>query len=302
MIDTITELFCAVDDFCIEIQKKVFSTLMPEKTSQRRRTPGLCESEIMAIIIGFQRSGYRTFKHYYLVIQYSWKSLFPGLPSYNRFVELMPRAIFHLLFFLYSHKGKMTGISFIDSTPIRVCNIKRANRNKVFENVATYGKSTIGWFYGFKLHIIINEVGELLAFRVTTANTDDRVPVDDLTKDIFGKCMADKGYISKDLFEKLFQRGLQLVTSIRSNMKNKMMPIIDKILLRKRSLIETVNDQLKNVCHVEHSRHRSVSNFMVNIVSALVSYARQDKKPKMNFDFSEIFNIKNDDNDLSVVV
>lgn len=293
MIDAVIDLFCAVDDFCIELQEKVFSTLLPDAAaSQRRHSPRLCESEIMAIVIAFQRSGYRTFKQYYLAIQVAWKALFPGIPSYNRFIELMPRTLLHLVFFLYSHKGKMTGISFLDSTPIRVCNIKRAKRNKVFKNVAAFGKSTIGWFYGFKLHIIINEVGELLAFRVTTANTDDRVPVADLTKDILGKCMADKGYISQALFEKLFQRGLQLVTSIKSNMKNKMMPMIDKILLRKRSLIETVNDQLKNVCHAEHSRHRSVLNFMVNIVAALISYARQEKKPKMNFDISEIFGMK----------
>ncbi len=301
MVNAVIDLFCAVDDFCIEFKNKVLAKLLPEDSaSQRRHRPHLCESEIAAIVIAFQRSGYRTFKQYYLAIQVNWKSLFPGLPSYNRFVELMPRVLLHLVFFLYSHKGKMTGISFLDSTPIRVCNIKRAKRNKVFENVATFGKSTIGWFYGFKLHIIINEVGELLAFRVTTANTDDRKPVDDLTKDILGKCMADKGYISQALFEKLLQRGLQLVTSVKKNMKNKMMPMIDKILLRKRSLIETVNDQLKNVCHAEHSRHRSVLNFMVNMVSALISYARQEKKPKMNFEFSEIF--ENGGEDLPILI
>jgi Transposase DDE domain len=301
MVNAVIDLFCAVDDFCIEFKNKVLAKLLPEvSASQQRHRPRLCESEIATIVIAFQRSGYRTFKQYYLAIQVNWKSLFPGLPSYNRFVELMPRVLLHLVFFLYSHKGKMTGISFLDSTPIRVCNIKRAKRNKVFENVATFGKTTIGWFYGFKLHIIINEVGELLAFRVTTANTDDRKPVDDLTKDILGKCMADKGYISQALFEKLLQRGLQLVTSVKKNMKNKMMPMIDKILLRKRSLIETVNDQLKNVCHAEHSRHRSVLNFMVNMVSALISYARQEKKPKMNFDFSEIF--ENGGEDLPILI
>ena len=124
----------------------------------------------------------------------------------------------------------------------------------------------------------------LLAFKVTSGNTDDRAPVKDLTKDIIGKCFGDKGYISKKLFESLFENGLQLVTSVKSNMKNKLMPMIDKILLRKRSLIETVNDQLKNVCQVEHTRHRSVLNFMVNMVAALVAYARQERKPCLNFD------------------
>ena len=141
----------------------------------------------------------------------------------------------------------------------------------------------MGWFFGFKLHIVINEVGELLAFKVTSGNTDDRTPVKDLTKDIIGKCFGDKGYISKKLFESLFENGLQLITSVKSNMKNKLMPMMDKFLLRKRSLIGTVNDQLKNICQVEHTRHRSLLNFMVNMVAALIAYARQERKPCINF-------------------
>ena len=291
MIDVI-ELFCAVDDFCNELQEKILAKLLPEQAYQRRRTPQLCDSEIMAITIAFQTSGYRTFKQFYMAMQIGMKHLFPKMPSYNRFIELMPRILLQMLMFLYTQTGNLTGVSFIDSTPLRVCKIKRSKRNKVFKGLATYGKSTVGWFYGFKLHIVINDVGELLAFKVTTANVDDRAPVDDLTKHIIGKCMADKGYLSKKLFEKLFERGLQLVTTIKANMKNKLMPMIDKILLRKRSLIETVKDQLKNVCHAEHTRHRSQLNFMVNIISSLIAYARQPKKPRMNFDYSQVMDLK----------
>lgn len=284
MVDAVTDLFCAVDDFCKALDNQILTKLIPEKRAvQKRRTPGLCESEIMTITIFFQDSGYRNFKQYYLAVKVGWKRLFPAMPSYNRFIELMPRTLLHLLLYLQIHKGKVTGISFIDSTTIKVCNIKRAKRNKVFKGLATFGKSTIGWFFGFKLHLVINDVGELLGFKLTPGNVDDRVPVSDITKDILGKCVGDKGYISQALFEKLLQRGLHLVTSIRSNMKNKIMPMMDKIMLRKRSLIETVNDQLKNICHAEHSRHRSVFNFMVNMVSALIAYARKEKKPKMNF-------------------
>ncbi len=284
MIDAVTDLFCDVDDFCKVLNSHVLTKLIPENAAtQRRRRPGLCESEIMAITIFFQDSGYRNFKQYYLAVQVAWKSLFPAMPSYNRFIELMPRSLLYLLCYLQTRKGKVTGISFIDSISIKVCNVKRAKRNKVFKDLATFGKSTVGWFFGFKLHLVINDVGELLGFKLTPGNVDDRVPVEDITKDVLGKCMGDKGYISKTLFEKLLHRGLHLVTSIRSNMKNKMMPMMDKVLLRKRSLIETVNDQLKNICHAEHSRHRSVSGFMVNMVSALISYARKEKKPKMNF-------------------
>ena len=301
MNDDVIKLFCAVDDFCIELQEKIVSKTIEnqEEKKQRYRIPQLCESEIMAIVISFQTSGYRTFKQYYLAVQITWKKLFPKMPSYNRFVELMPRILVQLTLFLFAHKGKVTGISFIDSTVIKVCNVKRAKRNKVFKNVAAHGKSTMGWFFGFKLHIVINEIGELLAFKVTSGNTDDRAPVKDLTKDIIGKCFGDKGYISKKLFESLFESGLQLITSVKSNMKNKLMPMIDKILLRKRSLIETVNDQLKNVCQVEHTRHRSVLNFMVNMVAVLVAYARQERKPCLNFD---TLDLKNEGKGVSMLV
>jgi hypothetical protein len=294
MNDDVIKLFCSVDDFCIELQEKIVSKTIenPENKKQKFHTPQLCESEIMTIIISFQTCGYRTFKQFYLAIQVAWKKLFPKMPSYNRFVELMPRVLVQLTLFLFAHKGKITGISFIDSTVIKVCNVKRAKRNKVFKNVAAHGKSTMSWFFGFKLHIVINEVGELLAFKLTSGNTDDRAPVKYLTKDNIVKCFGDKGYISKKLFESLFENGLQLITSVKSNMKNKLMPMIDKILLRKRSLIETVNDQLKNVCQVEHTRHRSVLNFMVNMVAGLIAYARQERKPSLNF---KIFEDKNDE-------
>ena len=285
MSEDVIKLFCAVDDFCNELQEKIVSKTIEnqEDKKQRYRIPQLCESEIMTIVISFQTSGFRTFKQFYLAIQITWKKFFPKMPSYNRFVELMPRVLVQLTLFLFAHKGRVTGISFIDSTVIKVCNVKRAKRNKVFRDLAAHGKSTMGWYFGFKLHIVINEFGQLLAFKVTSGNTDDRAPVKDLTKNIIGKCFADKGYISKKLFESLFESGLQLITSVKSNMKNKLMPMIDKILLRKRALIETVNDQLKNVCQVEHTRHRSVLNFMVNMLAALVAYARQERKPCLNF-------------------
>ena len=140
----------------------------------------------------------------------------------------------------------------------------------------------MGWFFGFKLHLIINERGELLSFQVTPGNTDDRVPVPDLVKDIVGKIFGDKGYISTELFQQLFEQGIQLITPFKKNMKNRLMPLFDKILLRKRSLIETVNDQLKNISQIVHSRHRSIKNFMVNIIAGLVAYTYQEKKPSLN--------------------
>lgn len=182
--------------------------------------------------------------------------------------------------------GKCTGISFIDSTPIRVCNKKRISTNKVFKGIATTGKSTMGWFFGFKLHIIVNDKGELLEFVITQANVDDRAPLKQenfLTK-IFGKLYADKGYLSKELTAVLFNQGLHLVTGIRNNMKNVLMTMKDKILLRKRSIIETINDQLKNIAQAEHSRHRSFGNFITNLVASLIAYSFQEKKPSIKFE------------------
>ena len=140
----------------------------------------------------------------------------------------------------------------------------------------------MGWFFGFKLHLAINECGELLAFQLTPGNTDDRKPVPDMTRGLIGKLFGDKGYISAELFRQLWDRDLQLVTPIRRNMKNSFMPLLDKVLLRKRSLIETANDQLKNISQIEHTRHRSPKNFVINLIAGLIAYTHQAKKPSLH--------------------
>ncbi len=141
----------------------------------------------------------------------------------------------------------------------------------------------MGWFYGFKLHLIINDKGEILSFCLTSGNVDDRneAVMDSLTKEIFGKLFADRGYISQKLFEKLLERDITLVTRAKKNMKNKLMNLYDRLMLRKRTVIESVNDFLKNICDIEHSRHRSITNFLVNLVSALAAYSLLPKKPSI---------------------
>lgn len=252
-----------------------------EKTSLKKTK--LHPSEIMTIVIEFHRSNYRTFKHFYknhVLKNLTWA--FRHLVSYNRFVELKPSILIPLSFYLQTRKGNNTGIAFIDSTSIAVCNNKRIHSNRVFKEIAERGKNSMGWFYGFKLHLIINDKGELLSFKITPANVDDREPVPDMSKNVLGKLFGDRGYISKKLCELLFGNGVQLITKIKKNMVNKLMPFMDKILLRKRALIETVNDQLKNISQIEHTRHRSVVNFMVNCIAALVAYTHQEKKPSLN--------------------
>lgn len=283
------ETFCDIDDFCKQFEPEWKQHLLEASEIKRDRKAKLCLSEVMTIIITFHSSSYRTFKHYYT--KYVAKHLlrdFPNLVSYNRFVELMRSALIPLCYYVQTRKGKVSGIAFVDSMPIAVCHNRRIHSHKVFTGIAQRGKNSVDWFYGFKLHLIINDVGEVLAFRLTPANVDDRAPVPKMTKGIIGKLFGDKGYISQKLFTLLFENGLQLITKIKRDMKNRLMPIIDKILLRKRALIETVNDQLKNISQVEHSRHRSVANFFVNIVAALIAYTYQDKKPSLNIRIKDL--------------
>jgi len=282
---SLVEMFCNVDDFCQEFEPKWEQYQLENGLRQRRRKSRLSLSEVMTIIIHFHQSNYRTFKAYYTnyVLKYL-RNDFPGLVSYSRFVRLKGQAFVPLMLFLLTHRGQCTGISFVDSTSIKVCHNRRIQRNKVFAGIAARGKTTMGWFYGFKLHLVVNECGEILAFHLTPGNVDDRKPVPILLQDIFGKVFADKGYLSKKLFDQLLQENVQLITGIRKNMKNHLMPLADKILLRKRSIIETINDQLKNISQIEHSRHRSFTNFLVNLLAGLLAYCFQSKKPSLNID------------------
>lgn len=283
----LTKLFVEIDDFMKEYEPMMQKKLICNNTVKRQRDTKLSLSEIMTIVVYFHISGYRTFKDYYIKhISTVHKQTFPDLISYNRFVELMPRVLLPLSIFMKTQRrGKSTGITFIDSTTIDVCHNRRIHQHKVFKGIAQRGKSSTGWFYGFKLHLLVNEFGEIVNFAFTPGNTDDRNEelMKKLTKDISGKLIGDKGYLSKKLFDLLWKNGIQLITKIKKNMKNKLIPLLDKFLLRKRALIESINDQLKNISQLEHSRHRSPANAMLNWVAALVAYSYQPKKPSINF-------------------
>ena len=282
-----TKLFCEVDDFCREFEPHWRARQIASGERSRIRHGRLAASEIMTIVIAFHASNHRTLKHFYLMLLKKHRAEFPGLVSYSRFVQLLPSVCGLLCAYLQTRFGECTGISFVDSTALAVCGNKRIGRHRVFAGIARRGKTTMGWFYGFKLHLVINEQGELLAVQLTPGNVDDRKPVPELAKRLVGKLFGDKGYISAELFGQLWKQGLQLVTQIRQNMHNKLMPLLDKILLRKRSLIETVNDQLKNIAQVEHTRHRSIANFTVNLVAGLISYTFQPKKPTLRMSNQE---------------
>lgn len=282
----IVALFCNIDDFYNQYKKQSRKKLTDKV--RRNREGYLSKSEIMTILIYFHSSNYRNFKHYYLkhVCKYL-REYFPRLVSYNRFVEISQNVAVELCAFLTSRFEPCTGISFIDSTKIAVCNNKRISRNKVFKDIAAMGKSTVGWFFGFKLHLIVNDRGGLVTVKITPGNIDDRIPVPNMTTKIFGKLFGDKGYIKKELFEFLFEKGISFITGIKKGMKNKLMDIADKILLRKRSIIETINDQLKNISQIEHTRHRSCTNFMINLICGLIAYTYQDSKPSIKDSYPE---------------
>lgn len=283
--DKVTEIFYMVDEFCINFDAQVKASLMGN--SQKRR-PTMSTSEVITVMILFHSGCFRNMKHFYeYYVKLHLAAEFPNTVSYNRFTELMQSAILPLgLFMKTCCLGECSGITYVDSTPIRVCKNKRIKRNRVFRGIAALGKSSMGFFFGFKLHLVVNDRGEILNFAITKGNVDDREPLNNkgFTGCIKGKLYADKGYLSKQLAQLLSMDGIHLVTSIRNNMKNCFMELQDKILLRKRSVIETINDELKNMCQVEHSRHRSFGNFITNLLAGLVAYSFFPKKPSIKFE------------------
>lgn len=280
---SILDLFCSVDAFWQRFEPQWERELLRSGTRQRRRATRLHPAEILTILILFQQSGYRTFKGFYTQhVQVHLRQEFPRLLSYSRFVALMPRYLVPLAVYLHLQRGQCTGISFIDSTSLAVCHAARIQQHRVFRVDARRGKTSVGWFYGFKLHLVVNDRGELLAFCLTPGNTDDRRPVSRLVRRLFGRLFGDKGYISAPLAEQLFlDQGLRLITKLRTNMRNQLLEFSDRLLLRKRALIETIFDQLKNICQIEHSRHRSPINFCVHLLAGLIAYCRQPKKPSL---------------------
>jgi hypothetical protein len=180
-----------------------------------------------------------------------------------------------------TRKGRCPGIAFIDSTPLSVCHNRRIATHKVFAGWASRGKTSMGWFYGFKLHLVVNDEGDLLAFCLTPGHTDDRRPAPRLPKALFGQLFGDRGYISQALHDALFAQWLELLTKVRNNMTNRRVRFWDKLLLRKRVLIETINAQWKNISQIEHTRHRSMTGCMVNLVAGLIAYSYQPHKPSL---------------------
>src|SRR5436305_249777 len=250
---SILELFCSVDDFWQQFAPDWHQELLASGQCQRIHPAQLYPSEIMTIVILFHQSHYRNFKAYYTeYVQRHLHREFPALVSYQRFVELMPSVLVPLVAYLHTQLGQCSGISFIDSTPLAVCHNARIHSHRVFDGRAARGKTSVGWFYGFKLHLVVNDQGELLAFCLTPGNVDDRHPVPKLAKGLVGKLFGDKGYLSQPLAQQLLvTHGLHLITKLRKKMHNRLLDWSDKLLLRKRTIIETITDQLKNISQID---------------------------------------------------
>lgn len=282
-------MFFDIDEFCKQFEPRFNAHLFAGAKKKRNRTRSLSLSEVMTILVLFHSSGYRNLKQFYLEFVFRHlRAEFPRLVSYNRFVEFQSEALMPLAAYLQTRRGNCTGISFVDSTKLAVCENLRIPQHRQFRDVARRGKTSTGWFYGFKLHVAVSECGELLSWFITPGNTDDRKPVPRLARKLWGKLFGDKGYVSEPLKLLLKDTGLEFLTKVKKNMKVQEISATDKILLRKRAIIETIFDQLKNISQIEHTRHRSFWNFLVNIIAGLAAYSWREKKPGLNYNAKEL--------------
>jgi hypothetical protein len=281
------ELFCSVDDFTKANPELAPSKALSNTIKHRNRQLSMALSEIMTINILFHMSHYRNFKHFYIDHVCKYLSAdFPNLPSYNRFVEWIPRVAVPLSAYLFSKMGACSGISFIDSTALAVCHNKRIQAHKTFSGSAARGKTSVDWFFGFKLHLVFNDAGELINLLLSPGNMDDRKALRQMLPNPFnltGYLYGDKGYISKDLKAELEKdHGIFLITKQRKNAKNpQILTEEQKFLLGSRGIVETIIDQLKNISQIEHTRHRSYNNFRVNLICGLIAYSLQPNKPNL---------------------
>lgn len=279
--DKLIEIFVTVDDFHIGL-----GSWLKEHTEQDFQLPRfegvMSASEVMTLIIFYHYSGYKCFQYYYQeMVRYDLLHYFPNQVGYKRFLQLISKSAELLCVFSkwQCSKSVATGIYFIDSKKLPVCHNRRIHNHKTFKDIAQRGKSSTGWFYGLKIHALVNNRGELVNFLFTSGNVHDSNPnvLRHLFLKVEGKCYGDKGYLSK-IFEELYNDGLKLVTRIRKNMKNKLMPLEEKYHLFKRAVIESIFDILMTVFDIEHTRHRSPVNAMAHMFGALAAYNFMDQK------------------------
>src|ERR1700760_430828 len=286
MFDRLVEIFCDFDDFCKVVKMEWEAMLVTEENKPRRQSRhgpecGLCDSEIMTLLVLYHASRFNNVKTFDNgVVLVMLRPLFPDAPCDERFLTLTKRVWVLLAFFLAGRSGDKTGIYYIDSTPLPVCHNRHIAKHKVFKGLAERGKTSMGWFFGFKLHLVFNHMREIVAVKLTPGNVSDTAVVPQLTKDLMGKLFGDKGYIGKKLAEELLRRGLVLMTRVRANMKSLAVSFFDKALLNSRSIAETIIGHIKEFSSLRLPKHRSVFNAFTHITAAIVAYQINPLPPK----------------------
>jgi hypothetical protein len=287
MFDRLLEHFCQFDDFCQAFEPRWEARLLPEAAPSARHRgpkPGLADSEIITILVLYHSSHFKNFKTFYEGIVLSLlRPAFPKAPCYARFIALTSHVWVPLTVFLLSRMGRRTGIYDVDSTALPVCHNRRINRHKVFAALAERGKTSLSWFFGFKLHLVFNHEREIVALKLTSGNVNDTTPVPDLTQDLTGKLFGDKGYVGKNLAQTLLRRGLALMTRVRRNMKRLPVSFLDKALLNGRNIVETIIGHIKEFSSLRLPKHRSVFNAFTHIIAAVVAYQINPLPPKCAF-------------------
>ncbi len=282
--DKVIEIFFNVDEFCKEFTEFISQKHIEEKSPRSNRKPCLSESEIMTLLILYHLSGFKCFQYYYQqCVLKTMKTYFPKALSYEWFISLLPRVTFHLFAFVQKCRCVADqGENYVDSKPLVVCHNRRIYQNKVFKGMTARGKSSTGWFYGLKLFLVINPVGQLVKFTLTPGNVaDNNVELlKKLFKGLKGKMFGDKGFITK-IASYFQENGLHIITKIRNNMKNKLMATEDKFYLRKRGVIESVLDIMTSICDIEHTRHRSPVNAIAHLFAGLAAYSYLDRLPSI---------------------
>jgi hypothetical protein len=284
MLDRLVEVFCEVDDFCKAFQDASESHRLGNGQGSRGPDPGLAEAEIITLLLELHSSGFKYLKNFYNSPRGEvLRRYFPGMPCYERFIALQQRAFLPLVAFLVSKLGKKTGVYYSDSTALPVCHNRRIGRHKTVTGLAARGRTSMGWFFGFKLHLVFNDLNEIVALKLTPGHVADTTPVPALTKALLGKLFGDKGYISKKLAEELLRRGLTLFTRVRKNMKSLPVSMIDRVLLNGRNMAEPIIGSLKGRSCLNLPKHRLPCNGFLHMTAALVAYPLDPIQPKHAF-------------------
>ncbi|PJI36520.1 IS982 family transposase [Acinetobacter pseudolwoffii] len=278
-----TELFCVTDDFFLKFEATYWQFLMQSHRFSRIRAAHLSLSEITFIAIWYKCSHFTNFKAFFTWLKQDKSSLFNSLPCYQRMIHLINthQLALHALHVALM-KGQRSQYLWIDSTTLPVCKNQRIQRHKSLAEIASRGKSSMGWFYGCKLHIVMNQLGEVVCSALSNGHVADIRMVEHLVEGLEAKLYADRGYISQDLKNRLKEQGIDLITYHRKNMQAIQLSESDEYHLKQRNKIETLFSLLKGQYNLVTNKARSMAGFLSGIYASLCAYQlTHQNKPKI---------------------